>query len=128
MKPIEALPTDRQGFTQWGSPMRYDRFTAIGEALYGPDWRRTMAAALGPHHPSGAREKLDHGLIARWANGNRPIPDWVPTVLIALLTVGRGELYARIARIDELAEPLLSVHSKAVRERMDAQAKEQAET
>lgn len=49
----------------------------LAQDLYGDRWRRKLARALGPLHPQGARETIDPRLPARWATGERDIPDWV---------------------------------------------------
>jgi hypothetical protein len=56
-----------------------------GILLAGPDWKLPMSALLGPHHPEGARERIDPRLVRRWAAGERPIPHWVRPVLAELL-------------------------------------------
>ncbi|WP_238229487.1 hypothetical protein [Methylobacterium hispanicum] len=55
--------------------MRPDLLAAAGEALFGPEWRRPVAAALG----------VDARLVQRWAAGQRDIPDTVAPALLALL-------------------------------------------
>lgn len=67
-----------------------------GRLLIGEDWKLPMASVLGPHHPEGARERLDPRLVRRWAVGDRPggrpIPPWVGPVLAALLEERAKEL------------------------------------
>lgn len=46
-----------------------------GEALFGPEWRRPLAAALD----------VDVRLVQRWAAGQRGIPDAVAPALLAML-------------------------------------------
>ncbi|MDP4021093.1 hypothetical protein Q8W71_00520 [Methylobacterium sp. NEAU 140] len=48
---------------------------AAGEALFGSEWRRALAAALG----------VDPRLVQRWASGQREIPGTVAPALLALL-------------------------------------------
>ena len=80
------------------APEALDRHTLelAGLVLMGVEWKRPLAALLGPHHPSGPRESLDPRLPFRWlANplnpdgtpnkGHRPIPSWVWPVLSELL-------------------------------------------
>ncbi|KQO42395.1 hypothetical protein ASF49_15940 [Methylobacterium sp. Leaf104] len=57
----------------------------VGTFLLGPEWRRPLAALLGPLHPEGARPSLDPRLPARWATGEREIPVWVGDALIQIL-------------------------------------------
>ncbi|ACB78269.1 conserved hypothetical protein [Methylorubrum populi BJ001] len=84
--------------------MPFDRHALIefGEGLYGTEWRRALARALGPLHPKGARPTIDPRLPARWATGERDIPPWVgPAVLrLARERLQRIEDYAREAGID----------------------------
>lgn len=80
------------------APEALDRTTLemAARLLLGAEWKRPLAALLGPHHPSGPRESLDPRLPFRWlANplnpdgstnkGWRPIPPWVWPVLSELL-------------------------------------------
>lgn len=55
--------------------MRPDLLAAGGEALFGPEWRRPLAAALG----------VDARLVQRWAAGQRAIPPEVAPALLGLL-------------------------------------------
>lgn len=71
----------------------------IGEALYGPEWRRKLARALGPLHPQGARETIDIRLPARWAVGERPIPAWVGPALQRLIDERKVSLMALAERV-----------------------------
>ena len=59
--------------------------TSVAPLLYGDDWQRPLARGLGPHHPDGARESIDARLVRRWASGERPVPMWVGSALVALL-------------------------------------------
>ncbi|SFU34670.1 hypothetical protein SAMN02799631_00269 [Methylobacterium sp. 174MFSha1.1] len=58
---------------------------AAGEALFGPEWRRPLAAALG----------VDARLVQRWANGQRGIPPEAAPALLALLEKEGSPLEAR---------------------------------
>ena len=84
--------------------MPFDRHALIefGEGLYGTEWRRALARALGPLHPKGARATIAPRLPARWATGEREIPAWAcPAVLrLAGERMQRIEAYAREAGID----------------------------
>jgi hypothetical protein len=71
----------------------------IGEALYGPEWRRKLARALGPLHPKGARETIDIRLPARWAVGERAIPAWVGPALRRLINEREASLMALAQRV-----------------------------
>lgn len=55
--------------------MTPDLLAAAGEALYGSEWRRPLAAALG----------VDARLMQRWAAGQRNIPETVAPALLGLL-------------------------------------------
>lgn len=74
--------------------------------LLGPDWKRPLARLLGAHHPRGAREKLDLRLPFRWANGERPVPDWVGPVLSRLLAERADVLVADAERARALSDRL----------------------
>jgi hypothetical protein len=56
---------------------RQQKLKQAGKTLYGPEWTRTLAIYLGPHHPDGPRAAVDPRLVRRWAAGERDIPDWV---------------------------------------------------
>ncbi|UYW24826.1 hypothetical protein OKC48_16255 [Methylorubrum extorquens] len=72
----------------------------VGEYLFGSEWRRAMARALGPLHPRGARETIDPRLPARWATGERDIPAWVGPALGHLLQEREERVKALNARIN----------------------------
>jgi hypothetical protein len=75
-----------------------------GKLLLGADWKLPMATLLGPHHPEGARKKIDPRLVRRWAVGDRPIPDWVAPALGALLQERSKQLAADAKRAGFLAQ------------------------
>lgn len=62
-----------------------DLVVSASALLFGPEWQRTLARALGPFHPAGAREAIDDRLVRRWASGDREIPDWVIPALTRML-------------------------------------------
>ncbi|MDE2103953.1 MAG: hypothetical protein KGL39_42345 [Patescibacteria group bacterium] len=64
----------------------------IGAVLYGPDWQRALARALGEFHPGGPRRWIDDRLVRRWASYERPVPDWVGPAVATLLERHDGEL------------------------------------
>ncbi|MEE8628171.1 MULTISPECIES: hypothetical protein [Methylobacterium] len=55
--------------------MTPDLLAAAGQALFGDEWRRPLAAALD----------VDARLMQRWAAGQRGIPETVAPALLALL-------------------------------------------
>lgn len=57
----------------------------LARTIYGEDWQRPLARALGPLHPDGARDAIDDRLVRRWAAGERPIPEWVGPALVHIL-------------------------------------------
>ena len=63
---------------------RQELLRRAGEFLFGNHWQRPIARALGPCHPAGARDAIDHRLVRRWADGERPVPDWVGAALIVI--------------------------------------------
>lgn len=78
-----------------------------GVLLLGPDWKLPLASVLGPHHPEGAREKIDPRLVRRWAAGDRAIPGWVAPVIIDLLMERSKELNNLAWDAAHLAERLI---------------------
>lgn len=72
----------------------------VGEDLFGVEWRRAMARALGPLHPRGARETIDPRLPARWATGEREIPEWVGPALRHLMRERLDRIEALDARVN----------------------------
>lgn len=65
--------------------MTPDLLAAAGVALFGPEWKRPLAAALGAYFPEGPRDTLDPRAVQRWATGQKVIPDWVGAALHRLL-------------------------------------------
>lgn len=59
--------------------------TACGQALFGDQWQRALARALGPLHPSGAREAIDDRGVRRIVAGERPVPAWYWPAISRLL-------------------------------------------
>ena len=59
----------------------------IGEALYGEQWKSSLARAVG----------VNHRTMQRWAAGKNPIPDHAVERLHALLTARHAELAALLA-------------------------------
>jgi hypothetical protein len=82
-----------------------DQLRLVGHAIYGPDWQRPIARALGPLHPR-PREALDDRLVRRWISGERPAPRWLTTALIDLLKQTAKLRRAEAAAFDELAAKL----------------------
>jgi hypothetical protein len=79
---------------------------AVGEMLHGHEWRRPLAADLGPLHPEGARDTIDPRLPARWATGKRAIPAWVRPALALLLIEHAQALAEDAERARALADRL----------------------
>lgn len=69
-------------------------FRRAGEALYGPQWQRALARALGPLHPDGPREAIDDRFVRRLAAGERGVPGWIWIALAELASSRRDELGA----------------------------------
>ena len=65
-----------------------DLFTAIGAALYGPQWQSEMARALD----------VNIRTVQRWANGNNDLSPWVFDKLPDLV----GQRQAELARLVQL--------------------------
>ncbi len=76
-----------------------EKLIHAGEVLLGVEWRRPLAALLGPHHPQGARPSIDPRLPARWAAGEREVPGWVVPAL-------RRIVQERAADLHQLAKDL----------------------
>lgn len=74
-----------------------------GEALFGVEWYRALARALGPLHPRGARESINDRLVHRWAKGERPVPAWVPEVLPQIAQEVLVVEESRIGQVREIA-------------------------
>lgn len=89
--------------------------TACGQALFGEQWQRALARALGPLHPSGAREAIDDRGVRRIVAGERPVPAWYWPALASLLRQRRaradkekaeaGRLVAVIAQRERQTTP-----------------------
>ena len=85
-----------------------DLFRRAGEALYGPQWQRALARALGALHPDGARPSIDDRYVRRLAAGERPVPGWMWGAIGELVSAERSGLGDRRAQLDELAAALRS--------------------
>lgn len=81
-------------------------FRAAGEALYGPQWQRALARALGPLHPDGPRESIDDRYVRRLAAGDRPVPGWMWGAIGGLVSAERDGLGDRRAQLDEISAAL----------------------
>jgi hypothetical protein len=55
--------------------MTREELSAIGQELYGEQWRHALARAVS----------ADYRLVRRWANGAVPIPTDVQRLLMALV-------------------------------------------
>ena len=82
-----------------------DQLRLVGLAIYGPDWQRPIARALGPLHPR-PRDALEDRLVRRWIAGERPAPGWLTTALINLLRQTAQLRRAEAATYDQLAQEL----------------------
>lgn len=87
-----------------------DLFRRAGEALYGPQWQRALARALGPLHPAGARPSIDDRYVRRIAAGDKPVPAWMWGALGELVRAEKAGLGDRRARLDEIATALRSAN------------------
>lgn len=56
--------------------MTPEQLTAAGVALYGDQWQSNLARRLN----------IDSRRIRQWLSGERPLPEWLPSELSALLT------------------------------------------
>ncbi|CAO4181057.1 hypothetical protein EEDFHM_03845 [Methylorubrum populi] len=83
-----------------------DVVTSVARLLYGDDWQRPLARGLGPHHPDGGRDSIDARLVRRWAAGERPVPAWVASALVALLEAEASASAAHATACQERAERL----------------------
>lgn len=79
--------------------MHPDELRRIGALLFGEEWQRAMARALGPHHPDGPREAIDDAMVRKWARGARSVPAWARP---ALAIIGRDQIASLRARVDDL--------------------------
>ncbi len=70
-------------------------------ALSGSDAQGEVARVLGPHHPGGARNRVDPRLVRRWSSGTRAVPRWVPDVLRDLLRRQAEELAAAARALEQ---------------------------
>ena len=75
-----------------------DRFNAIGEALFGPEWRREL----------GKRLEVNERQIRRWANGEYEPPEGVWADLAVLCEEGQIEASKKIAALREWSKRLKS--------------------
>ena len=57
-------------------------FRRASDVIFGHEWQRSIARALGPMHPDGPRESIDERLVRRWASGDREIPGWVSAAIV----------------------------------------------
>lgn len=83
-----------------------DLFRRAGEALYGQQWQRALARALGPLHPDGPREAIDDRYVRRLAAGDKPVPAWIWSALARLLTAERQSLSGRGRALDRLVRAI----------------------
>lgn len=83
--------------------MDSDLLRSAGEALYGSQWMRAIAAGLGPLHPDGPRPSIDDRLVRRWAAEERPIPAWVAGALLTLLDARIDPMRSLRERLEEAA-------------------------
>jgi hypothetical protein len=84
-----------------------DLLAAAGVVLFGDEWKRPLATALGAHFPEGPRDTLDPRSVQRWATGAKVIPPWVAPALHRLLIDEaeglEGEARARRAVAEQIA-------------------------
>lgn len=100
----------------WGR-LEPDDLRAVGEAIYGKDWRKEIAKDLVLFRPDGKGGKrsgdaLSHAIIGRWLDPGKPdeIPPWVAPALLELPRVAlerrrraaAKELAAFEARLDDV--------------------------
>lgn len=83
--------------------MTPDLLRACGHALFGDEWQRALARALGPMHPMGARDAIDDSLVRKWSRGARPVPDWVAPVIAGMLETEPDRMMARAEECRRLA-------------------------
>lgn len=86
--------------------MDFQLFCKAGEGVLGPDWHRPLARELGRLHPDGPREEIDPRTVRRWAKGERSIPDWVSTVLIAIAQENIDLYVPKLAALEKLQREL----------------------
>ena len=80
---------------------RRELLIEAGEALYGDQWQRALARALGPLHPQGPRERIDDRLVRRWAaqEQGRDVPEWVLGALRSTAESRASELQDLLQRL-----------------------------
>lgn len=78
------------------------RLREAGEALYGPMWQTTLAAALEPHHPQ--KRPLNVVVLKRWAAGSRSIPPWVWPALHEIGSDRESQIRYAMMRVWEMHE------------------------
>lgn len=61
--------------------MTPEQLTAAGRALYGEQWQSNLARRLN----------IDSRRIRQWLKGERPLPEWLPSELAALLQANIAE-------------------------------------
>ena len=87
--------------------------TRVGEALHGESWQRAIARDLGPYHPDGERESIDSRLVRRWVAGDRPVAEWVPSALLAILREAESAAQERSHALRGTANLLESMIERA---------------
>lgn len=65
--------------------MTPDDLQTCAQLIFGEEWQRALARALGPLHPDGARDMIDDALVRKWSRGNKAIPAWVAPAIRSLL-------------------------------------------
>jgi hypothetical protein len=85
-----------------------------GTLLFGEFWQRSIARALGPLHPDGARNQVDDRLVRRWVAGQRDIPGWVLTGTATLLDQERRELESSCLRMHRLASEMRKIRASQI--------------
>lgn len=75
-------------------------FEVYGKALFGDEWRRKLASSLATVRPGERRgQPVDPRLVARWASGERPIPDWVDLAMEEMINGRIGVLTSHASRL-----------------------------
>lgn len=88
------------------SDLTQDELAEAIHLLFGENGSRAMAAALGPHHPSGARD-LDSTYIRKWLAGSRTAPLWAKTAIGRMLIADARRKNEAADRALGLAQRLL---------------------